>query len=135
MIKKLTKTIFSAEFYFFAIVGSAGFLVDYSVFSILHCKFDYELSRALSIFTAASFNWLANRTITFKVEKRATHIEWLKYLSVSAVAAAINFSVFIALTRISPLMKEFFVIPMALATGVSMWFNFFCSKFYVFSKK
>ena len=131
MIKKL----YHPEFYFFAIVGCMGFLIDSSIFYMLHLKFSYAVSRAISIFVAMTCNWLANRTFTFKMEKKASHIEWMKYAFINTIGALINYGVFLELTNHYLVMKTFFIIPMALATGVSMWFNFFFSKFYVFKKR
>lgn len=127
--------ILRTEFYFFAIIGCVGFLIDSSVFYVLHFEFNYEISRAISIFTVMTCNWLANRTFTFKMEKKATHIEWAKYALINSIGASINYGVFIQLSNSYAVMKEFFIIPMMIATGVSMWSNFFFSKCYVFRNK
>ncbi len=131
----ILKKFFRSQFYYFAIVGSIGFIIDTSVFYVLHLEIDYALSRIISILTALTITWLANRTITFQVEKKASHLEWLKYVVMNSIGALINFSVFIFLAKSNPFLKQYFIIPLALATGVSMWFNFGMNKFYIFRKK
>ncbi|OGT46003.1 MAG: hypothetical protein A3E82_07745 [Gammaproteobacteria bacterium RIFCSPHIGHO2_12_FULL_38_11] len=128
----MIKKFFHSQFYFFAIAGGCSFIIDTGVFYVLHLKLDFALSRIISILCAMTFAWLFNRTLTFKVEKKATHVEWMKYAMVNSIGAAINFTVFMLLTKSHPLLKHYFIIPLVIATSISMWFNFALAKFYIF---
>lgn len=123
-MKQLINYFFQSRFYFFAIIGLIGFIIDTGIFSLLHVKLDYALSRFISILTAMTFTWIANRTITFQMQTKPTHTEWAKYFSVNSFGALINFTVFLSLVHTSIFLKDNYLIPLALATGVSMWFNF-----------
>ncbi len=128
----MIKKILHSKFYFFAIIGSTGFVIDSSIFYCLHFNFDIAFSRVVSILTAMTFTWLANRTFTFQYHASLSFKEWLKYFSVNSVGAVINFSVFVLLMRMNPFLSHYFIIPLALATLTAMGFNFTLSQFFVF---
>ncbi|GEM_PF-6771985 len=127
-MKQLINLFFQSRFYFFAIIGGIGFMIDSSIFAILHFKLGYAASRFISIFTAMTFTWLANRTVTFQVNTKPTYAEWIKYFSINSFGALINFTLFLLLVHTSLFLKNNYLIPLALATGVSMWFNFGLSR-------
>ncbi len=123
-MKRLYKHLLQSRFYFFAIIGGIGFCIDTGIFSLLHFKLDFAASRLISIITAMAFTWIANRTITFQVQKKPTHAEWIKYFSINSFGAMVNFSIFLLLVHANHFLKTNYVIPLAIATGISMWFNF-----------
>src|SRR3990167_9608825 len=127
-MKRLLNHFLQSQFCFFAIIGSIGFIIDSSLFALLHFTLGYAASRFISIFTAMTFTWLANRTLTFQVLTKPTHTEWIKYFSINSFGALINFSVFLSLVHTSVFLKDNYIIPLAIATGVSMWFNFGLSR-------
>ncbi|MCX7120290.1 MAG: GtrA family protein [Gammaproteobacteria bacterium] len=131
----MIKKPFRSQFCFFALAGGCGFIIDFGVFYLLHLKLNFDISRVISILCAMTVTWIFNRTLTFKVEKKATHVEWIKYMLVNGTGATINFSIFMLLTRSHPALKQYFIVPFIIATSISMWFNFALAKFYIFKKR
>jgi putative flippase GtrA len=129
----MIQTILRTRFFIFGVIGSAGFIIDTSIFYCLHANFGIAISRAISILTAMTFTWLANRTFTFQFNQPLSVNEWLRYFSVNGLGALINFSVFFMLAHEDLFLAGYFIIPLALATLISMWFNFVFSRFFVFS--
>lgn len=127
-MKQLHRNLFQSRFYFFAIIGAIGFGIDTLIFSLLHVELNYAASRFISIVTAMTFTWVANRTLTFQVQTKPTHAEGVKYFSINSFGALINFSIFLSLIHVDPFMKHYFIIPLVIATSVSMWFNFGLSR-------
>lgn len=127
-MKRLLNQLLQSRFYFFAIVGGIGFIIDSSLFAILHFTLGYAVSRFISIFTAMTFTWLANRSLTFQVITRPNYSEWIKYFSINSFGALINFTVFLSLIHTSVFLKINYFIPLIFATSVSMWFNFGLSR-------
>ena len=134
MIKKIG-TFLRNEFLPFCIIGSIGFLIDTGIFSIVHLEFPSLPSRMISILCAMTFTWISNRTFTFKTQKKIRHAEWISYFTINALSALINLSVFLLLIRRFIFLSHFFVIAIAISTLVSMWFNFFMFKYYVFKQR
>jgi len=131
----VTKKILATQLGFFSIVGGIGFCIDTTIFYLMHFSFNDAISRFFSILTAMTFTWLANRNVTFKVNKNISKREWIKYFSVNVTGMTINFSCFLFFIRLNPFFKQYFIIPLSMATGISMWFNFALSKYYTFKKK
>jgi putative flippase GtrA len=128
----LIKKILPPQYLYFGMIGGTGFIIDTSLFSLLHHDLSYALARMMSIITAMTFTWLANRTFTFKTGKKITHQELFRYIGSNAIGASINFGVFISLCNTSIFFKEYYLIPLALATSISMVWNFTLAKYYIF---
>ncbi|MDP1574819.1 MAG: GtrA family protein [Coxiellaceae bacterium] len=128
----LIKKILSVEYACFGIVGGTSFIIDTGLFTLLHHDVSYALARIMSIMTAMTFNWLANRTFTFNTGKKITPHELLKYIGSNAIGASINFGVFLSLCSASVFFKAYYLIPLVLATSVSMIWNFTLAKYYIF---
>ena len=132
---KIVKKLFRSEYYYFGIIGGTGFVIDSGIFTLLHRELDYPLSRVISILIAMTFTWFCNRTFTFKATEKISHREWLRYTKVSVTGALMNFSIFISLCHLSVLLKQYYIIPLMMATSVTMFFNFTLSKYYVFKPR
>lgn len=120
------------QYYLFALVGGMGFTIDTGIFTLLHHTLSYPVARIISITTAILFTWVLNRTFTFKTDKKICPKEWVKYAGTNAVGASINLSIFLSLCHTSLLFKTYYLLPLMLATSVSMCWNFTVSKYYVF---
>ncbi|MCG9648746.1 GtrA family protein [Vibrio brasiliensis] len=120
----------------FALVGSIGFLVDASVFSVCFYLFQLEplTARILAFFCAATVTWYGNRRFTFASHQRQRLKQWLKFVSVASVSAVPNLVVF---KSILLLLGGSGMVPMvALAAGVlaGMVSNYLISKRWVFKQ-
>ncbi|MEA3497578.1 MAG: GtrA family protein [Campylobacterota bacterium] len=120
------------QFIFFGIVGTVGFIVDASVLLYLvHIEnFGIIFARVISFIVAVFTTWILNRYFTFsKHQKRDTKTkEYLKYLSIQTFGAGVNFLVFFGLIYLFESLKDILIIPLAIASIVAMFFNFFFIK-------
>ncbi|MBU0748955.1 MAG: GtrA family protein [Gammaproteobacteria bacterium] len=84
------------QFIKFGLVGTAGFLVDAMVLTLLvkFWQWPAPVARGPSFLIALTFTWALNRSATFHSEHRASVKEWLRYASLMCVGAAINYGVF-----------------------------------------
>lgn len=120
------------QFIFFGIVGTVGFIVDASILLYLvHIEnFSIIFSRIISFFVAVIITWILNRYFTFsKNEKKDTKTkEYIKYLSVQTAGVGLNFLIFLSLIYLFEPLKNILIIPLAIASTIAMFFNFFIIK-------
>ncbi|KZN62206.1 GtrA family protein [Pseudoalteromonas luteoviolacea] len=118
----------------FALVGTVGFAVDVSMFTIFSfgLSLHLEWARVLAFFGAAFTTWLGNRHFTFcsKNANRAVS-ECVKSLITACIAGAMNFTVFKVMTEYS---NELLFVYFALVCGVliGMVVNYVLSALWVF---
>jgi putative flippase GtrA len=77
-------------------VGAAGFLIDAGVLQLLviEAKVNAYIARIVSFLLAASVTWILNRRFTFRVRHRASHGEWIRYLSLMVLGATVNYGIY-----------------------------------------
>jgi putative flippase GtrA len=91
-IKKLPRPIR------FLAVGSAGFLTDLAVFTLIIGAGTHPLrARLVSLAVATVLTWRFNRAITFDPTGRRPSEEALRYAVVTAIAQGMNYAVFASL--------------------------------------
>ncbi|WP_458238550.1 GtrA family protein [Pseudomonas sp. P5_A2_2] len=122
----------------FSLVGALGFIVDAGVLSLLVGRFEVNVyvARIISFFVAVLATWLANRSFTFKHQRRieiSNHEEYLRYFAVQTVGAGINFLVFFLAIQVMPMWRSFPVIPLAIGSVVALVFNYLAARRFVFS--
>lgn len=121
----------------FGLVGALGFVVDASVLHVLvsYAGMHLLLARACSFVCAATTTWAANRVFTFAVVPRlgrALLAEWAAYFAASLGGGCVNYLVFAAAVRLSPVLHDFPTLAVALGTLAGMVFNFLMYSRYVF---
>jgi putative flippase GtrA len=120
----------------FAVIGALGFLVDAGILTALNSLLDIDLFRArLASFSAAvTVTWLLNRYHTFanRQSNRAT-AEWARYALVNGFGALLNLAVFFWLIRRYPGLAGWPVLPLSIAAGIALIFNFVASRQLVFT--
>jgi len=119
----------------FALIGTIGFLVDAII--LLLCfyllTFSIEFSRLISFLFAVFVTWILNRKFTFSSYKNRTKKkEYSLYFFMQALGVLINYSIFLFLIYINEFFKEYIIIPLAIASLIVMFFNYFISKKVVF---
>ena len=84
------------QFFRFALVGGTGFLVDALVLSLLHygAGLDPFSARVVSMCAATLTTWRLNRTLTFGASRRSQAQEGVRYATVAALAAGVNYVVY-----------------------------------------
>jgi putative flippase GtrA len=116
------------QFFQFGVVGTFGFLVDYTVVHTAHFVFGLALIPAgiLSFFVAATGNWFLNRIWTFRgTSTGRMHHEWLRYLASNAL-------VYVLLVATSALCVKYPVLAVAAGSIAGLGINFFMSRRVVF---
>jgi putative flippase GtrA len=119
----------------FGVIGGVGFIVDAGIMTILNSVFSVELfhSRIISFCIAVSVTWYLNRTHTFSNRKsQCAAREWMRYVIVNGVGAALNLAIFFYLIHHVNTMSTIPVIPLAIASLLAMTFNFLMSKYLAF---
>lgn len=124
-----------AKAFLFALVGTAGFVVDAGVLALLvhGGRFEPALARVVSIWAAMLFTWLANRHLTFAETRSDRPVrEYFAFVAVNLGGAAINYLCFTLLVR-------YLATPLTLAVAIGslcgMGWNFLLSHRYVFAHR
>lgn len=122
----------------FMVAGGIGFIVDATVLSLLTQWAGWHPLRArlVSFLSAVTVTWLINRRYTFadqRPQQRRTANEYSRYLFVQGLGAALNYAVFAAAILSVPVLQNHPVLPLALGSGVAMFFNYFALQRWVFS--
>ena len=127
-----------SRFLRFAVVGTAGLVVDESVLALMHnlAGLDPFSARAVSILTAMSFTWWGNRNLTFYDHKAsgapAMAREWLRFVAANSVGALVNYGIYAALVRFAPAPANNPYLATATGVAIGLLFNFTLSKRLVF---
>jgi putative flippase GtrA len=114
----------------FVIAGGVAFLVDAGVltFAVSALGLMPELARLPSFLAAVVTTWLINRRYTFRTSRPASLAEFLSYLSAMAIGLAVNYSVFVAVLRVSAAAAAVPVLALVPATLSGMVVNFLTSR-------
>lgn len=116
------------QFIKFGFVGGIGFLVDALILLILVHKLnmDINISRVFSFLFAVLVTWLLNRKITFSLNsKYRKRKEYIYYMSIQTIGALLNYTIFISLVYSYKVFQEYLILPLAIASIIVMFFNFF----------
>lgn len=121
----------------FAAVGAVGFMVDAAVLTALTqiIAMNVVIARLISFALATVVTWALNRNLVFRVAPRASpgnRSEYLRYLLVQTIGAAVNLTVFLVVVRAIPELVTTPVVPLAIGAMFAMAFNYFASRSWVF---
>lgn len=113
----------------FALIGATGFVVDGGLLLGLHQEGLALLpARLLSFSVAVTVTWALNRRYTFSRRRGRALPEWRRYALVNGVGALLNLGGFFALLARFPAWRATPLIPLALAAGGALVFNFWGSR-------
>jgi putative flippase GtrA len=112
------------QFIRFAVVGATGFAVDAIVLSIFHYAvgLDPFTARLISMSVATLTTWRLNRILTFGASHRSQAHEGLRYATVAALSAAINYVVYAAVLLIWPHVPP--IGALVVGAGAGMGFSY-----------
>jgi putative flippase GtrA len=120
----------------FAVVGSAGFLIDSSVLWLgtHEAGLGLYLGRIISFCTSATITWYLNRAITYsdRVSNGRRSDQWLLYLGVSVAGAAVNYGVYCACVATIDVATRFPTLGVAIGSVAGMVVNFTAYSKFVF---
>jgi len=126
-----------SRIFVFALVGGVGFVIDAGVLTVMMQLLDKNLylSRLISFSCASFATWLLNRSLTFRANTRdmeVSGVEYVRYVTVQIVGAAINLLVFVLLVQMRPELVNLPVIPLAVGAVFGLLFNFVATRFWVY---
>jgi putative flippase GtrA len=141
-LEQRLRALLRSRFLRFGAVGTAGFVVDETVLTLLHYVFglDPYVARAVSIFCAMTFTWWGNRNLTFAehaAKGSTTNLarEWFTFVLANAVGALVNYATYSLFVRFAPAPLSNPLLATAIGVGVGLIFNFTLSKRFVFRPK
>lgn len=103
----------------FGLVGGIGFVIDAGLTTALQIAgLGIFSSRLIAIACAMLITWRLNRTLTFGASQTSQVSEGTRYMMIAALAALVNYTVYIILMLVIPGMIA--ALAVAAATGVSM---------------
>ncbi|MEL6567591.1 MAG: GtrA family protein [Pseudomonadota bacterium] len=118
----------------FLMVGLLAAIVDIGGMVVLiKLGLDPLLARAISLPAAMLAAYQMNRAYTFGASGRSRTEELLRYMSVTAVAAASNYGIFAGLLEFHPPIWP--ALAAAIGLGISMWVSFFGYQFFAFRSR
>ncbi len=123
------------QFIKFGIVGSVNTLIDFLIYFGLTRFVDLfsdkpVRAKIIAFIFASAFSYYANRNWTFKKSDKARYNEIIKFYITAGIGLAINASTLYILVHIVKLND---LIAYLGATIVTVSWNFFISKYWVFS--
>lgn len=119
----------------FALIGALGFLVDGGLLSglVTLAGVDALRARFVSFSAAVTVTYVLNRALTFRdTTAQPGLLQWAHYMTVNAVGALINLSVYVAMVAMIEKMAKEPMVPLALGAAVSLMFNYAASRRLVF---
>ena len=123
------------QFVLFAIIGTAGFVVDSAVLlaAIKLGHYGPYLSRLFSYLAAATFTWAANRRFTFPAAQRSGRAaQWARFVATNAVGGAANLGTYAWLIAHVPTVAHWPVLGVAAGSLAGLLINFSLSRSLVF---
>lgn len=117
----------------FSAVGFSGLFLDFGITFLLKEKIKINpfLANAAGFYTAASSNYYFNRVWTFNSHNPRIAEEYSLFIGISLAGLFINSIILWALTR---KMKMNFYLAKAIATAVTMLWNFIANLLLVFTR-
>lgn len=137
-LASLVRTLAASRFFRFSVVGGFGFVVDVSVFFVLHdvLHLNAYAARPFSILSAMICTWLGNRMLTFGDHAakgtQGIVIEWLKFAATNSIGALFNYATFAAVIGFAAPPFDNRYLALVAGTAVGLVFNFTMSKRIVF---
>lgn len=88
----------------FAASGGLAFLTDALTLETLVSVFEVPpaIARAIAIALAMVVGWFSHRTLTFRIARPPSISEFVRYAGVAWVAAAVNYTIFLAILWLLP---------------------------------
>jgi putative flippase GtrA len=125
---------FEKEFFLFAIVGSAGFVVDSVVLSIFYEVMGPYVARILSFTCAILLTWILNRSFTFANKSSSFSLvrEFLSYAGLMIGGGMVNYICYVLMVTFVPFVDNRPILGVAAGSFVGLGVNFVTSKKFLF---
>jgi putative flippase GtrA len=135
----IVERLYGSRFVRFAIVGSAGFVVNWlALAGALHLAHLDKYSGWFAAFlVAVTFTWWGNRTLTFResAAREGLAREWATFVVANSLGALANFAVYSGLVTFAAPPLGYPLVAIAAGTLVGLLFNFVASQRFVFQSQ
>ena len=120
----------------FALVGASGLVIDIVCYLALQwAGVEHRVARFLSFWPAVSWNWLLNRSVTFRdraPEARAR--QWVKFVAGSLVGLVVNVGSYAALTSFTGVFDRHRLLALLAGVGLGGLVNFVLATLFVYRR-
>lgn len=132
---------FIGRFIRFGIVGTSGFLIDFSITALFYEVFSLSiiLATGIGFCFGATSNYIFNRIWTWRSKNPNIKAEYAKFLGVALIGLGLHYVILLSCMSMDFLNFSIFGIPInndwtskLVATGVVLIWNFFANNFYTF---
>lgn len=114
----------------FCIAGTIAFVVDAGLVTLFVGTFGMNpyAARVVSFLAAATTTWAINRRYTFEVRRPPTRAEWVGYVALMLIGAAVNYGSYAACISFWPLAREHLWLAVAVGSIAGIAINFLSSR-------
>ncbi len=116
------------EIFLFAVGGVGGLVIDTGIVQMLVglAGWNPYVARVPSFLIAATFTWWWSRNYTFADRRsdRSAHAEWLHWMALMSIGAAVNYGVYALLLMNFPVLHRWPAIGAAAGSVVAAFVNF-----------
>lgn len=118
----------------FLCVGAGGLVVDMTVYLLLLAAgAPYLWARGIAYWPAVTFNWLANRRITFSHRPRRPRLaQWLQFSIACGIGFIINWGTYALLIQTMAFFAHYHILALLIGVLVGTGFNYFASDLLIF---
>jgi putative flippase GtrA len=134
----MTTVSAQVQFLRFAMVGTAGFVVDAAaLYATMHYTgANHYAGRLVSYLLAASFTWALTRRYTFQAQRSASRLgEWARFLVSNALGGLLNYATYAVLVVSSSTVFAHPVLGVAAGSIAGLLVNFLLSRRFVFTSR
>lgn len=119
----------------FGMVGGSGFVVDMSLYALLHSWLGMQLlaARAIAYWLTSSWNWYLNRIFTFKdAGSGRKRDQWAKYLLMCLISFGPSMGTFYGLTQYVDYFRDNSQLALIAGVAAGALFNYVVAGFLIF---
>lgn len=124
-----------AELLQFALVGGSGLFLDLLIYFGLQLVFGltHTAARAISFWPVVTWNWFANRSLTFSHRRRKNaFVQWPQFVVSSSIGFTFNYGSYFVLTTFVPFFAAWPPVALLCGVVVGMGSNFLMASLFVF---
>ena len=120
----------------FGLVGASGLVIDIASYLLLQwLGLEHRMARFVAFWPAVSWNWLMNRTVTFRGRPRQPRMkQWAKFTASSLIGLGANVGTYAALTTWVGAFDRHRILALLAGVGLGGILNFLVATVYVYRR-
>ena len=120
----------------FGLVGASGLVIDIAAYLLLQwLGLEHRMARFAAFWPAVSWNWLLNRTVTFRGRPRPPRMQqWAKFTASSLIGLGANVGSYAALTTWVGVFDRHRILALLVGVGLGGFLNFLAATLYVYRR-